>query len=369
MPNPEDAATENSIVIHAINDAIRKLDSDDFPEEIGFGTFLDLISAPTNVTSAWYANSVRWSNRRRAARGRQALNVQRHIRKRFGSAFHNLESEIASAEAVNCAMHDAFSTHLDDSKTEPYPPLLNIEGQPSEKTIWVITLVGLNARIVRLASEIKLLLTNGYHETARGLVRAMYETDAKARLIACHLGSAPTLLAGRYYVRGVYDAFERGLSEIDDENRKLFDAAISQWGDKCLTSQHNWATPAIPGNPKKVQLKDIVDTAGRKDIYHLYEEGNSALHTDSLTLIQSAGFERRQAHLFNMRGEVDLFQIGRAGHATAYLLFANSLELSYQVSIQCLDPDRALTCAALEANSAAAIKDFSELTERYEPRA
>lgn len=267
-------------------------------------------------------------------------------------------------------MHKAFSTHLKDCKTEPYPPpLLNIEGQISEKTIWVITLIGLNARIVRLASEIKLLLTNGHHETARGLVRAMYEIDAKAHLIACHPRPELTLLAGRYYVRGLYNAFESEPSEIDDGSRNLFDAAISQWGEKCLTKKHNWAAPAIPGNTKQVQLKDIVDTAGRKDIDHLYEEGNSALHTDCLALIQSAGFKRRQAHIFNMRGEVDLFQIGRTGHATAYLLLVNSLELSYQVSIQCLDPDRALTCAALETNSEAAIKDFSELTERYKPRA
>ncbi|MFI6779302.1 DUF5677 domain-containing protein [Nocardia sp. NPDC050412] len=367
MPRSEGSDATDSVILRKFNEAMQTSDGNALPDR--FEIFFDLLQDPAGAARPWHTTSAKWSARRLADRKRQVGKVNRHVAKRMGSAFQEFELTIASAEAVNCSMHDAFSHHIDAINSSPRIPLLGVEGQISAETIWILTLIGLHARLVELASEILLLLANGYHGGARGRLRTMYETDAKATLIAAGELSDQTVLAARYYVRGLWDTYQRqGLEGIAKEDAELFDAARLKWGKRCLTGIHDWAAPAIAGSPKSVQLKDIIASAGRDSIVHVYNEGNDALHADPYSLIRAAEFNKRQSHLFNMRGDINLFQIARTAHATVHILLTSSIPISYQVCANCLDPDRALICASLITSSEKAIEEFSKIARRYKPK-
>lgn len=369
MLKSEGSEPDDSVILRKVNEALQASGGDDFSDGYGFEIFLGLLRDPEGVSRSWHSASAKWSDRRLAGRKRHARKVNRHISKRMGNSFRSFENSVASAEAINCSMHHAFSRHLRDIEVNPRTPLLGVDGHLSAETIWILTLIGLHARLVELASEILLLLSNGYHAGARARLRTMYETDAKSTLMVVSGFADPVTVAARYYVRGVWDAYQRGgFGPVPKEDAELFNAARLAWGERCLTGKHNWAAPAIVGNPKNVSLRDIIDAAGQDNIIHVYNEGNDEVHVDPWGLIRSAEFDKNQSHLFNMRGDINIFQIARTAHAVIHILNKNSVPVSYLVCVKCLDPDRSLICASLMSSSERAGEEFAAITERYKPK-
>jgi hypothetical protein len=108
--------------------------------------------------------------RRLATRSRHASKVGRHIKKRYGAAFREFDLALAAADLLNVAYVNSFWES--DFSKDP-DSIFDMKEHVGGRAVRALLLIGMHARMVRIGSEISLLLQSGFTECARSCLRTM----------------------------------------------------------------------------------------------------------------------------------------------------------------------------------------------------
>lgn len=276
----------------------------------------------------WARASISATSHRELKRSKQPVKVSRHLQKRYARAFRTLERALAAAEATNLALIGAFV----DSDLARKPDMLFDTNELGGKTIMVLLLIGIHARITRTATEVALLLKSGYPEGAGARSRTIYELAVKAIVIMNDQSPRRCELAERYYLSGIFEAARLDPTVLDDALAiRLLTEARRRWGNKIFEGDNNWALPAFTKTKKgRVTFRDLEDLVGAEGMRHLYQEGNMSVHAGALQIVQAGNFSRK--YLYSCSSEVDIISTGRLGQACAFYLDVATVEIVRRLS-------------------------------------
>jgi uncharacterized protein DUF5677 len=256
-----------------------------------------------------------------------AQKTRRHILKRYADAFRTFDRALASAEFVNRRLVWAYFGRGESASDTP---LFNMQDTVGGRTAKLLVIIGLHARMIRIGTEISLLLRSGFPEGASARSRTLYELVIKALVILSDSSESGCDLAERYYVSSVYETYRNGPYP-DEEIARIVDEARRRWGSNFFTGEHNWARPLLNVPPtKRIAFKDLEEVTQAEIIHHMYLEGNDAIHAGARRAINEADF--RRSYLYNTRNDVDIDSTGQLGQYAAFYLQVGIYEISRQVA-------------------------------------
>jgi len=296
---------DDARVLNYINGNIKKLLSEDADvslEEARDVVFSQILSDSRTICpelASEIDNEVEAVILARSDRGRT---VAEEIQQEHSKLFDRIERLIACAEQINRRLTARFADDKDLHKES-----LAKEGEDTVvgKTLQSLIMLSMHGRICMLATEVCLLLKNGFLEGATARMRTIYETT----VVSAVIGQSAPEISERYQA---YAVFER-LAEIEaaenpeallsvtfplkdrQEARTVANWWIAKYGGE-IKRPYEWARPLFPDRKGRIHFSDLDGLVLKSAMRGEYLAGNHGVHSGAYVAINQARFDGE--HLF-----------------------------------------------------------------------
>lgn len=286
-------------------------------------------------------------------RTRTSESIRKDIKDHWRSALDSLDECLAYADFIHARLMDMFANNgreaLEEKSRKP-PEVEEVKGAELK----CLLLISLHARSCVIASEVALLIRNGFLDGAEARLRSLHEHIVTIILIA---NDKDYEISERYQDRACFEELKRlrarqrhsehpafnltsdTKQELADEISKvetIVTEARARRG-KEIEEQYGWARPALPdgATAKRVYFSDLEKAAGMDFLRAFYIGQNNHVHAGAFATINhldipsnrwSPTGPRHQVDRVAYTGFMALTMIDWASHMTLRAISRESQE-------------------------------------------